>query len=365
MTPGSEVTTRLLMEQVAMTVRAALRRKSGLSLADDDLRAGNIDALDICQDTLVRVWERVGAAASGSDADVADLKAYATTVAHNLWSDYLRRKYPRRTSLKNRLRYFFSHASGYALWDGPDHSLECGRAAWRYGTSRVDPGRLQKVSTDLSWAPAQAKPMERFSAADWSRFLDAFLGRAGGPVQLDDLVSITASVLEIREDRMQSTDTDETGERALRELPDGAVRTPEADAELRGSIGRLWTAVKALRPDYRCVYLLNIPGPGKSRGDIEVFVDSGVARVTEIGQLLGLTEDQYAIAWDALPLSADEWRDIERLRTQEERFCLLWKYLPLADALIARLLGLQPQQVINRRTIALRELSRTMSRAGL
>src|SRR3954470_24061425 len=100
MTPGSEAASRLLMEQVGQTVRAALRRRSGLSLSDDDGRAENLDALDVYQDALTRVWERIGGRAAG-DTNVTDLKAYATTVAYNLWSDYLRQRNPRRTSLKN------------------------------------------------------------------------------------------------------------------------------------------------------------------------------------------------------------------------------------------------------------------------
>src|SRR5262249_44766882 len=132
MTPGREAATRLLMEQVGQAVRAALRRKSGLTLADDDSRAENLDALDVYQDALTRVWERVADAPPG-EASIADLKAYATTVASNLWSDYLRQRHPKRASLKNRLRYFLSHAPDYAIWEGQDQALQCGRRAWQFG----------------------------------------------------------------------------------------------------------------------------------------------------------------------------------------------------------------------------------------
>jgi len=122
--------------------------------------------------------------------------------------------------------------------------------------------------------------------------------------------------------------------------------------------------VKALRADYRCAYLLNIPGPGKSRGDIEVFVDLGVASVSEIGAALGLTDSQYRIVWDALPLSDEDRAAIPMLTTAAEKFGLLWKYLPSGDAVIARLLGIQQQHVINRRTLALRELARSLGGAA-
>ncbi len=361
MTPGSEVTTKLLMERVAHTLRATLRRKSGLSLSDEDTRADNLDALDVYQDALMRVWERVGGASAGA-ANVADLNAYATTVAHNLWSDYLRQRYPRRASLKNRLRYFLSHVPDYALWEGPDQGLHCGRSAWRYGTAAADPARVQRLGTDPSWVPTRSKPMERFSADDWSSFTAALFKRIGGPIPFDDLVSIAVQVLEVKESRHESIEAEEREGAEAAQLVDQAVRAPETDVELSASIRRLWDAVKALRADYRCAYLLNIPGPGKSRGDIEVFVELGVARVSEIGTALALSEAQYAIAWEVLPLSAAERADVEALAAPEEKFCVLWSYLPLADALIARLLGIQQQQVINRRTLAVRELARALGR---
>jgi RNA polymerase sigma factor (sigma-70 family) len=362
MTPGSEVTTKLLMEQVAHTVRATLRRKSGLSLADDDARADNLDALDVYQDALVRVWERVGGVSAGA-ANVADLKAYAATVAHNLWSDYLRQRYPRRASLKNRLRYFLSHVPDYALWEGPGQVLQCGRSAWRYGTRPADPARIERLGVDSSWVPARAKPMERFSADDWNIFVAAVFTRSGAPIPFDDLVSLSVQVLEVRETRRESIDAEEGDSAEPGQLVDQLVRAPDTDLELSASIRRLWSAVKGLRSDYRCAYLLNIPGPGKSRADIEVFVELGVARVTEIGAVLGLSDAQYAIAWEALPLSPGDRSEVATLSTPEEKFCVLWTHLPLADALIARLLGIQPQQVINRRTLAVRELARALGKA--
>lgn len=361
MTPGSEAATRLLMEQVGHTVRAALRRRSGLTLAEDDARAENLDALDVYQDALVRVWERIGHAPCSGSSDVTDLRAFATAVANNLWSDYLRQKHPRRASLKNRLRYFLSHAPDFAVWEGPESTLTCGRKAWSYGTKPAASARVDKLSEDLSWLPAQAGAVERYSVADWEKYASALFSRAGGPLPFDDLVALTARVLEVREDRMESIDAASESERAFPELADPSRRTPDTDAELRGSIVRLWSAVKTLRADYRCAYLLNIPGPGKTRGDIEVFVDLGVARLGEIGATLALSDEQYALAWDALNLTPADRSDIAVATTAEEKFCLLWKYLPLGDALIARLLGIQQQHVINRRSLALRELARALS----
>ena len=353
-----------LMEQVGRNVRAALRRKSGLTLADDDSRAENLDALDVYQDVLIRVWERIGDPVAGRP-DVSDLKGFATTVANNLWSDYLRQRHPRRASLKNRLRYFLSHSPEYALWESADRTLSCGRRSWQRGAKLAGRAHIDSLRQDSTWLPAQAKPVERYSVADWNRYLSALLTRLGGPLSFEHLVSLTVQMLQVREDRVESIDAREDDDGTTAELADPSLRTPDANAELRGSIIRLWAAVKRLRADYRCAYLLNIPGPGKSRGDIEVFVELGVATVSEIGSVLGLSDSQYTLAWEVLPLSDEERARIPSLTTAEEKFCLLWRYLPFGDAVIGRLLGIQQQQVINRRTLALRELARSLGGAAM
>jgi hypothetical protein len=82
------------------------------------------------------------------------------------------------------------------------------------------------------------------------------------------------------------------------------------------------------------------------------------------GDALALNERQYEKVWDLLELDDDDLAELGGLSAPDEKFCLLWKHLPLADTTIARLLELERQQVMNRRLLAMRELARALGDAG-
>jgi hypothetical protein len=194
--------------------------------------------------------------------------------------------------------------------------------------------------------------------------MDALFANLQAPVPLEDVVSLVAERLNLKEDTTESFDAGSsgtgTGMASGLETRDLAARSPQEEVELRSSMQALWGCVRALRPDYCRAYLLNIPGAERTRGDIEVFVQQGVANVRDIGRALALTDMQYQIIWDSLDLPSEDRRDLAAMSGDDEKFCMLWKYLPLADTVIARVLGIAPQHVINRRNLAVRELARKL-----
>jgi RNA polymerase sigma factor (sigma-70 family) len=347
------------LERLGAVVRAILIRKSGMSLAADDTRHDNVDALELMQEVMARLWERI---ADDSTA-VADITAYAATVTHNAWSDHLRRKYPQRTRLKNRLRYFLDHQRGYAMWNGEHGEPMAGRHGWQLESrAPAAAGRIAALAGGQERLPRGSvprKPLDQFDAADWDRLIGAVLDRVAAPVAVDDLVAIAAELLGLREDRTDSLDDDDNAQALA--IADDAARGPEAQVETRGLLRQLWAAILTLKPDYRRAYLLNLPGPGKTRADLDVFVIHGVASLADIDAALDLTEAQYRRLLASIDLEAGERFELERCNGSQELFCLLWRHLPLADAMIAGLLGLEQQQVINRRMLALRELARLVA----
>ncbi len=352
-----------LLAQVVPIVRAILRRKSGMTLSESDTRRDNIDAIELYHDVLARLWERIALGESNTDA-VADLKGYAAAVTYNAWSDHLREKYPRRASLKNRLRYFLAHQPKYAVSESADGEIVGGLRKWLLHGGVAPATRVAELLDGRERLPAGCVPrkaMEQCTADDWDRLLDALFTKLGGPVGLDDLVALTARLIGLKEDRIESLDEgdDDDDERAD-DTEDTQTLTPDRQAELNSALRQLWSAVCKLKTDYRYAYLLNIPGPGKSRGDIEVFALHGIASIAEIGERLALSDSQYQTIAELVGLDADDAAELARATGSQARFYVLWKYLPLADSVIARLLGLEQQQVINRRMLAMRELARTL-----
>ncbi|WP_428424620.1 sigma factor [Methylibium sp.] len=350
---------RVLIE-VTPLVRVILMRKSGMSLALDDTRPDNVDAIDLLHDVLARLWARLAEAAAG---EIASFRGYAASVAYNAWSDHLRERHPQRASLKNRLRYFLGHQPRYALWQNGEGELLCGLRSMQLAAGVAPAARIAALREGRERLPVlevPRKPMALFDAEDWDRLLTALYGHLGAALALDDLVAIVARLIDLKEVRTESLDVDDEGAGAD-ELA-GEAPGPDELAAIRQQLARLWRAVVALKPDHRCAYLLNLPGPGKSRADIEVFVLHGIASVRQIGAALELSEQQYAIAWSGLELAPGDAADLASHRAVGDgAFGVLWKYLPLMDALIGLMLGLGPQQVINRRLSAVKALARALA----
>jgi RNA polymerase sigma factor (sigma-70 family) len=352
-----------LLEQLGTVVRTILAHKSGMSLRIDDMRHDNLDALELTQDVMARLWERI---ADDAGASVTNLTAYAATVTHNAWSDYMRRKYPRRTSLKNRLRYFLDHQRGYALWNNAHGEPTAGRHGWQLRdaeqASNEHIAALRSGHKKLPRGSVPRKAIDQFTAVDWDRLVGSVLDLLGAPLAIDDLVAIAAELTGLREDHAESLDDDgQDGESPAHKIADRSALNPDRQAETRSLLRQLWAAIKTLKPDYRRAYLLNLPGPGKTRADLDVFVLHGVATLSEIAAAVDLTEAQYRQVLGQLDLKPGERFELERCDKPAELFCLLWRHLPLADGLIADLLDMEQQQVINRRMLALRELARLVA----
>jgi hypothetical protein len=185
----------------------------------------------------------------------------------------------------------------------------------------------------------------------------------GHPVRYDDLVWIVR-ILKRIEDFTNVDRVDEEDERSREELlPDAGPRPNEA-AEWREFLGQLWAEIEQLPNFQRIAYLLNFTA---GDGQLELFWAYGVASIRGIGSALRLTADQFGRAWLELGLTDEERRKAEALTSYDEKFALLWQYLPLTDLMIAKILGTERQKVINLRKAAGDRLSRRMahhSRAG-
>ena len=314
-----------------------------MSLADDDDRADNIEAIDLHHDVIARLWERL--ASGTADAQpIRDFQAYAAMVTYNAWSDHLRAKYPERTSLKQSLRYFLSHQPKYAVWAGAGGETLCGLKRWELGaapSTRIAALRSGELKLPPGSVPRAHR--ERFKNAHWDQLLGALFAALGGPAELDDVVGIVARLI------------------GLVEPVAANALTPEAQLELREQLALLWQLIRALKLDYRRPYVLNPPAADGTRGDIGVLVEHGVARISDIGSVLALTDKEFGHLWNVLDLAPEDRRELAELATLTEHFAMLYKYLPISDGLIGAIMALDAQQVINRRNLALRALKQGLT----
>jgi hypothetical protein len=154
---------------------------------------------------------------------------------------------------------------------------------------------------------------------------------AGAPLTFEALLEVVAEFSGLRETQtVKSEHTDQGAQSTWEQIPD---THPSAETNLLGRqyIARLWTEICALPLQQRGALLLNLKDT--AGGDIQLFDWLGIAGIQQIA--------------DALEMDA-------------ARFAALWKELPLDDSRVAAELGIQRQDVINRRSSARKRLTNRM-----
>lgn len=347
--------------------RGVLRRKLNVTLRPEDGRVENQDALEILSDIQFRLLRKLqlpdGSGATQEAVQIRDLDSYSRQAARNACAEYLRDRFPLRALLKNRLRRFFRNRTGYAEWEF-DGELVCGYAGWRNRREYAPNSALitRALADPASVAPDShpRKGFDQLHISDWESLLESVLTALGCAIELDDLVSILAPRLGVKDIPPQTgmpaeNDTDRLDEEdAIQALAPRA--DPNSEMHLRELLTALWQSLLRMDVRKRCAFLLNPPSM-----EIEFLPIYGVARITDIGKSLALTDAQFAALWEALPLSPETRTIAAAQADNDARFAALWNFLPLQDSVIAQILSLTQQQVINQRMLARRILSRELA----
>jgi RNA polymerase sigma factor (sigma-70 family) len=282
------------------------------------------DLEDVAGDALLVLVKRLQALRERPPGfEIENLDDYAASIAYILCAHYLRRRYPERSRLKNRLRYVLSRDGRFALWEAAGTGLVCGLRSWR-GRS-ADVAALEKLDalegSPERWPDSWTRPpvVER---ADPVPLIAGILDRAEGPVDFDRLVSLVASIWRV--ERIRQPNPDRVFDRLAAADP-----SKELSIDRRRFVERVWAEVQQLPVRQRTALLLNLRSTQGS-GMLWVFPALGVASLRVIAAAL------------EMPL-----RDL----------AALWSRLPLEDNALAEQLGCTRQQVINLRMSARKRLS--------
>jgi RNA polymerase sigma factor (sigma-70 family) len=259
---------------------------------------------------------------------IADVRGMAAVIAHRTCSGWMRRQFPERHALKNRLHYLLTRQRGLALWQGEEGKLLTGFAAWQGQKQSASAARLAELS-EGEGLPAHVRMLRGGRQQELGEALAAIFKHVGGPVEFDELVRALATLLGIRDQPFESLPEKED---ATAFPPAAGESDPAWHIEKRIFLQRLWEELQQLPPHQRAALLLNLKDAG-GFGCITLFPATGVATLRQLA--------------DALEMSADE-------------LARLWNELPLEDASIAELLGLTRQQVINARKSGRERLARRL-----
>jgi len=270
--------------------------------------------------------------ASPEDNPIENLRSYIAVMAYNASDAYLRKKYPRRSSLKNKVKYILTHQRGLALWDTEDGMTLCGLASWqRLEIDKPGPLRLDQGGReirDFLLQSFEGKALEKIKPADQISAVFEFLGY---PLEIDDLVTAMADVWEVR-DVQPEGEWDEPELDNLPRLEPDPVERLDDTLDQRARIKQAWCEMVLLPVRQRVALLLNLRDD-RGGSALAILPLLNIASIREIADVLEMAAEDLAA---------------------------LWNELPLEDAAIARRIGATRQQVSNLRKCARERLLRRL-----
>ena len=326
----------LLLSDVRPIVEGIVRRK-WLDRGGGSAGVTQEAAQDLCGEVVYRLLRRLRAwRERPAETAISSFEGYVAVTAYRVCDDFLRAKYPQRSRVKNRLLYLLNERAGqlgFASWEGADGERYCGFAAWRdQDRSARDTSRFEALRRHPTATLARQLPALDVGSDNPGELLAALLNWVGGPVEVDALVGILATLWGVTDRPADPPESDE-GEAAD---PFDSMPDPRADVQTevaqRFQIRQLWQQVCELPRRQRVALLLNLRD-GQGSAVIALLPTRGIATIRQIAAVLELSGESFA---------------------------LLWNELPMDDQAIAELLGATRQQIVNLRMVARRSLARRM-----
>ena len=309
---------QLITVHAAPVIRGVIRFKLRLSSYSETQRA---EADDIQQDVVLQLLAQLQRFRKLPSAHpIGDVRGMAAVIAHRTCSRWMRRHFPERHALKNRLHYLLTRQRGFGLWQDGDGKLVAGFVAWRE--------QVVRSLSDVEKLPAHIRALKSDKPQQLADTVAGILNYAGGPVEFDELVSAVAAVQGITDQPIESLaeDEDAAHDPATPE-PNQAWRT-----EKKIFLQRLWEELQQLPVNQRAALLLNLRD-ASGFSCITLFPATGIASMRQLAEALEMTAESFAEVWNDLPLE---------------------------DARIAELRGLTRQQVINARKSGRERLARRL-----
>lgn len=321
----------LIYRHAQPVIRNVIRSRLRVSFSQTDGGQSNQDAFDIENDVHTLLLTQLRSIKARPQLNpISNFSSYVAAVTYHACYRHLRLKYPQRTRLKNRVRYLITRSETFDLWETPEKEWLCGLQAWRAPDKKpARAGRLQELLDNPSCVEALGLTVNAFGPTPDADALKAIFKWAGGPVELDWLVTIVSNLFGIK-DEVAQAQIAQDDDMSLPEIPDGSDLS--AEVEQRHYLRRLWAEVCQLPLRQRAALLLNLRD-SQGRGVVALLPLTGVASMRHIAEILELPA---------------------------ETFAALWNELPLEDVVIGEHLGVTRQQVVNLRKCARQRLARRM-----
>lgn len=287
---ASRLLNDLLAKHASAVIKQVLQRRLHFYL---DCRNTSLvaDAEDLYCDIVAELIRRFGELRSCPGSGfVRDFRSYVAGVANNACHNYLRRKYPLRTSLKNKLRYLLSRKAEFALWETEEGEWLCGLSEWRereWDVQRMNPSCMENLVCGESFPSAAA-------------LLFSIFRRSGAPCDLDYLVSLVAEASGIKDQPAAPLDGVEKAVSTASNSTDACVRE-DIQIENKFLLQDVWNEICRLPPTQRAALVFNLRD--REGGDIiTMILETRITTIRQVAEALNMPPDQFLRLWDSMPL---------------------------------------------------------------
>jgi hypothetical protein len=313
-------------------IKEIISYKLRVSFNPSALNRQNQDAEDIYSEALVEVLTQLRESKANPDGrPINNLRSYVATITYHICYEYLRKIYPQRSHLKDRLRYLLTHHQSFAMWES-ENERHCGFAVWKDQKRAIArAGQLQQLYSEPQSSRQPVSAIVETQNTNLADLVAGIFNKAGRPVELDALVNIAATLLGIKDQRKRDDTEDKEINDLSENLPDPRAGI-DIELDQRNYLQQLWLEISQLSPRQCASLLLNLKDV-QGRGVIVLFILLGIATIDQIAKALAISL---------------------------EKFTELWNELPIDDSSIAGYLGVTRQQVINLRKSARERLERRM-----
>src|SRR5256714_2769394 len=143
-----ELLLQLINAHIEPVIKGVIRSKLRLSSHSATQHA---EAEDIHQEAVLQLLAQLREFRKAADTHpISDVRGMAAVIAHRTCSGWMRRQFPERHALKNRLHYLLTRQRGLALWQDDDGKMLAGFAVWQEQKRAVARQSPSNIETSIS-----------------------------------------------------------------------------------------------------------------------------------------------------------------------------------------------------------------------
>src|SRR5215203_783332 len=147
---ADELLSQLITVHAEPVIKGVIRFKLRLNAYRETQQA---EADDIQQEVVLQLVAQLQRFRKLPDAHpITDVRGMSAVIAHRTCARWMRRQFPERHALKNRLHYLLTRQRGLALWNDQNGKLLAGFAVWQ---QQKKPASGARNLSDVENLPAQ------------------------------------------------------------------------------------------------------------------------------------------------------------------------------------------------------------------